>query len=482
MQNMAIIKSYSYKGPDQLGSVVAHHAGAAGLFVLARGADVVLEGGQDEQGFFLLVTIHGKKEKLLRGQASSLGRRSIGQDLLILLREYQGLPRYSEWGTMVGVRPTKFMHNCINASSLSQALEQLKGQFHVSDAKAQLLGEIVSLQRPYVEPKSDEDKRISVYGGVPFCQTRCTYCSFPYGLIQDYLRVDDFVDAFTKDAQHLLRLVKQRELTVDSLYIGGGTPTAVDDASFRHLLEALDGLVKEDHEYTVEAGRPDSITTDKLQAMISHGVKRISLNPQTMDDTILRAIGRGHRAQDIRDLYKIVRRETDFLVNMDFIAGLPGQAMAHMVDNMDYISQAMPENVTIHTLALKRGSPLYDGLGRDALPHMQEVREMVDYGRERLLALGYKPYYLYRQQYMTGQLENIGYTLPGKECHYNIYMMEERQSVLSIGPGSSSKWMRGPDYRQLKQHMPKDVDTYIDTLETLLEKRTHMSNKFWEVV
>lgn len=479
---MATIKSYSYHGPQQLGSVVAHHAGAAGLFVLTSGADVVLEGERDSEGFSLRVVIYGQEKAQFRGDASSLGRRSIGQNLLVFLREYQGLPRYSDWGTMVGVRPTKFIHTGVNRSGLDYALEELDKQFHVSSDKAQLLAHIVRLQRPYVEPRPDEDQHISVYGGVPFCQTRCSYCSFPYGLIQDYPRVDEFVDAFAKDAQHLRGLIEEKALTVDSLYIGGGTPTALDDASFRRLLESMDGLAKDGQEYTVEAGRPDSITAHKLQAMMDHGVNRISLNPQTMDDAILRAIGRGHRAQDIQDLYKQVRKETDFLINMDFIAGLPGQTMAHMVRNMDYICEAMPENVTIHTLALKRGSPLYEGLGKDQLPALEEVGEMVDYSREYLLSLGYQPYYLYRQQYMTGQFENIGYTLPGKECHYNIYMMEERQSVLSIGPGSSSKWMRGPDYRQLKQYMPKDVDIYIDTLDSLLEKRRHMSNRFWEVV
>ena len=167
---------------------------------------------------------------------------------------------------------------------------------------------------------------------------------------------------------------------------------------------------------------------------------------------------------------------------MDFIAGLPNQTMQNMIENMDYVCQNLPENVTIHTLALKRGSPLYDLHMEDDIPEEHLVAEMVQYGKERLEAAGYVPYYLYRQQYMRGQLENIGYTLPGKACEYNIQIMEERQSILSMGPGSSSKWMRAPEYRQLKQHMPKDVDVYHVTIDALLEKRHRICEKFWEVV
>ena len=492
---MYTIKSYHYEGPIQLGSVVAHHCGAAGLFSAKEEAHVVLKGqriGADGKGqaarFQLTAQVQGQLDKVFEGEDSSLGRRQIGQDLLVWLRHLQGLEPYPAWGTMVGVRTTKFVHNTMNdyeggeELALNYAMERLEADFHVSSAKRELLAGIARLQRPLVAPSPDQDRHISVYGGIPFCQTRCTYCSFPYGLIQDYDRVPEFLQAFGRDAQHLQELIREKGLSVDSLYIGGGTPTAVDDGSFEGLLDALDGIIVEGREYTLEAGRPDSVTDRKLKAMMAHGVNRISVNPQTMDDRILRLIGRGHTADDIRQLYKAVREQTDFAVNMDFIAGLPGQAMSHMQDNMNYICEAMPENVTIHTLALKKGSPLYDVLGRLEMPYMEAVKDMVAYASERLLSLGYQPYYLYRQQYMTGQLENIGYALPGHMCHYNVHMMEERQSILSIGPGSSSKWMRGPDYRQVKQHMPKNVDAYIDTLDQLLEKRKHMSNTFWEVV
>ena len=264
--------------------------------------------------------------------------------------------------------------------------------------------------------------------------------------------------------------------------MGGGTPTVLEDEDFHQVLKQLSLLVSEGHEFTVEAGRPDSVNPIKLRSMLELGVNRISINPQTMQDDILRRIGRGHSVRDVDELLQYVKNNTSLAVNMDFIAGLPNQTMSNMIENMDYVCQNLPENVTIHTLALKRGSPLYDLHMEDDIPEENLVAEMVQYGKERLEAAGYVPYYLYRQQYMRGQLENIGYTLPDKACEYNIQIMEERQSILSMGPGSSSKWMRAPEYRQLKQHMPKDVDVYHETIDALLEKRHRICERFWEVV
>ena len=227
---MATIKSYSYEGPIQLGSIVAHHAGAAGLFV-AHPAQVVLEGSEEDQAYRLKVTIEGTLEVCFKGDKTVEGRRSIGHDLLSFLRVYQGLNPYGDWGTMVGVRPTKFLHKAMNSyqvqglnqeDSLARALADMKEIFHVSADKRELLASIVSLQRPLVGHRLGEDRHISVYGGIPFCQTRCSYCSFPYGLIQDYGRVDQFIGAFKRDADHLKDVLVAHTLTVDSLYLGGG--------------------------------------------------------------------------------------------------------------------------------------------------------------------------------------------------------------------------------------------------------------------
>ena len=199
-----------------------------------------------------------------------------------------------------------------------------------------------------------------------------------------------------------------------------------------------------------------------------------------MQDHILKAVGRAHTAGAVVDLYDYVREHTSLAINMDFIAGLPQQTMSDMQENMKFICRTMPENVTIHTLALKKGSPLYDMRETALLPEEGQVEEMVSYAGEYLRKIGYVPYYLYRQKYMTGQMENIGYTLPGYACEYNIRIMEERQTIVAVGPGSSSKWMRAPEFRQLQLHTPKDVSVYIDTLDTLLAKRRERCEQFWE--
>ena len=448
-----MVNGYLYTGPLPLGSVVAHNCGAAGLFSDKVHPEVILEAHEMEGMYTLTVTIGGSVQ-IFEGPVSSMGRRQIGQALLRYLREYQGLPAEAPWGTMVGVRPTKLLHKYIDTyGSVHAATRHIRDEFSVSMEKLATLGLIGEYQRPFLS--DTDDKKVSLYCGIPFCDTRCVYCSFPYGLYQDYASKSQFLRALTRDIEDMKSIVDSYNLTVDTLYMGGGTPTVLEDKDFHQVLKQLSLLVPEGHEFTVEAGRPDSVNPTKLRSMLELGVNRISINPQTMQDDILRCIGRGHSVRDVDGLLQYVKNNTSLAINMDFIAGLPNQTMSNMIENMDYVCQNLPENVTIH---------------------------MVQYGKERLEAAGYVPYYLYRQQYMRGQLENIGYTLPGKACEYNIQIMEERQSILSMGPGSSSKLMRAPEYRQLKQHMPKDVDVYHETIDALLEKRHRICERFWEVV
>lgn len=474
-----MLNGYHYTGPLPLGSVVAHNCGAAGLFSDPLNPDVLLVAVEEGDCYILIVSVCGQ-ERRFEGPVTSLGRRKIGQDLLVFLREIQGLDPYNEWGTMVGVRPTKLLHKYIDTyGSIEEATRHIRDEFSVSKEKLDTLAAIGAYQRPYVEGITDKD--ISIYCGIPFCDTRCVYCSFPYGLYQSYEYRDDFIKSLLLDIEDIQSLRQRYVLNVDTLYMGGGTPTVLDEQSFHKVLTSLSHLIEEGREFTVEAGRPDSMTKEKFKSLQACRVSRISINPQTMDDNILRIIGRGHNVQDIHDMYSYVRNHTNLAINMDFIAGLPYQEMHHMVHNMDYICQNLPENVTIHTLAIKRGSPLYDLQMQEQIPHESVVRDMVQYAKERLEEAGYVPYYLYRQQYMKGQLENIGYTLPGKACIYNINMMEERQTIISAGPGSSSKWMKAPLFRQKKQHMPKDVTVYNETIQSLLEKRHALCNSFWEV-
>ena len=497
--------TYHYEGPVELGSIVAHQCGAVGLFSNKENPDFVIGVASIEtaghidnvevnvfchtevqsqlhcvntdvqsetyKGYVLVCSLSGKD--------SVEGRKVIGRQLLTQLRLLLGTTE-SLWGTLVGVRPTKLTHKLWDSlGSLDLVRDELETTHGISPQKWKLLETVAKQERPYVEQATVSPKEVSMYSGIPFCETHCTYCSFPYGLIQSYYNISAFIDVYCKDILDMIKLSKEKKLEVQSMYMGGGTPTSLDDRSFCRVLHLLKDLIPQKKEFTVEAGRPDSLSHSKITSMIEVGVTRISLNPQTMQDHILRIIGRGHTVQDILTMYEHIVSFMDCSINMDFIAGLPRQTLQDMEENVKYIEQLRPHNITIHTLALKKGSPLYASPYAQEIPSEHVVQHMLDSTHEALLGMGYIPYYMYRQQYMVGQMENIGYTLPHYESIYNIQMIEERQSILSIGPGSVSKWISGQDFRQKKQYMPKDVDTYIQDINRLLEKRNILSKEHW---
>ena len=534
--------TYWYDGPKELGSVIAHQCGAVGLFSSKENPDFIIsvsdrsifssgafvQGSNHEEAIQnrplmneMIQTKHGSSEMAMAtddidlilelfchktiqnelletkirmsselysdyiyiwsisGEDTVEGRKTIGREVLSHFRRMLGITT-SLWGTLVGVRPTKLTHKLWDAlGDLDQVRQELVTTHGISEAKWKLLQQVAVTERPYVEKVQQSPKAISLYSGIPFCETHCTYCSFPYGLIQHYGQVQDFVNTYHRDIEHMKRLVKSHGLEVQSLYMGGGTPTSLGDEDFHHIVQALGELIPTGHEFTVEAGRPDSLNPHKVRSILEAGVTRMSVNPQTMQDELLRIIGRGHSVKEFLTMYDYVASHTDCSINMDFIAGLPRQTLGDMHENVQYIEQLRPHNVTIHTLALKKGSPLYSSRFAHEIPAEDVVQTMLDETHEALLQLGYTPYYMYRQQYMVGQMENIGYTLEGCESIYNIQMIEERQSILSIGPGSVSKWIGGADFRQQKQYMPKDVDTYIQDIERLLEKRNILSKTHW---
>ena len=497
--------TYHYEGPVELGSIVAHQCGAVGLFSNKENPDFMIhvtsiDTADHIDAVEVKVFCHTDVQSQLHcvdtavpseiykgyvlvrslfGEDTVEGRKVIGRQLLTQLRLLLGTTE-SLWGTLVGVRPTKLTHKLWDSlGSLDLVRDELEITHDISPQKWNLLETVVKQERPYVEQATVAPKEVSIYSGIPFCETHCTYCSFPYGMIQSYSRVGAFIKAYCKDILNVIELIKDKKLNVQTLYMGGGTPTSLGDDDFQRVLHVLQKLIPAGREFTVEAGRPDSLSYSKITSMIEAGVTRISLNPQTMQDDILRIIGRGHTVQDILTMYENIISFMDCSINMDFIAGLPRQTLQDMEENVKYINQLRPHNVTIHTLALKKGSPLYASSYAQEIPSEHVVQHMLDSTHEALLGMGYIPYYMYRQQYMVGQMENIGYTLPNYEGIYNIQMIEERQSILSIGPGSVSKWISGQDFRQKKQYMPKDVETYIQDMDRLLEKRIIHSEMHW---
>ena len=360
-------------------------------------------------------------------------RRLCKQTLYDLLRQMTGA--HPPWGSMTGVRPTHLMlESLAEGLSPEAAVDRLIREFDVSPARATLLAEIAAEQQKLPAPG---DEWMDVYIGIPFCTTRCAYCSFSSGEIGDGSLVAPYMDALFREMRACAEILRDSGRKLRALYVGGGTPTALPESAFRRLMEEIPCAFSGASEYTVEAGRPDTLTRDKLRAIRDAGVRRISINPQTMNDRTLRVIGRAHTAQQVRDAYALAREEAIPHINMDVIAGLPGEQPADFAFTMEEAVKLRPESLTVHTLAIKRSSRM--SLENHPLPDGEMTARMVETGRETARFLGMKPYYLYRQKYMAGNLENTGYALPGHACLYNVDIMEETSHILAMGAGGISK-------------------------------------------
>jgi len=325
--------------------------------------------------------------------------------------------------------------------------------------------------RTAIRVKKDlEIRDICLYVGIPFCPTRCTYCSFISSAVEKSKKfVAPYLDALTDEIKGVAEYIRALGLRVVSVYIGGGTPTTLSPDQLDGLLTALEenfdfsGL----QEYTVEAGRPDTVTAEKLCVLSDHGVGRVSINPQSMQDDILKAIGRAHTAADIDAAMDLARGR--FLINMDLIAGLPTDTAAGFAASLKQTLAFEPQNITIHTLALKKGAKLM--LEDVAIPGGDVVAEMLDGAGVRLLDAGFRPYYLYRQKYTFGGFENVGWCKEGTESLYNVCMMEELRTVIALGAGGSTKLITHKGGKIQRIFNPKYPYEYIDARKTLTEEK-----------
>lgn len=401
-------------------------------------------------------------------------KEALRLGILKLMTKVFSLPP-RPWGILLGVRPTKVVHRLLDKGFTSQEiLSKLPENYGLNQAKSQLITKVAQIQKPFLLSSQEAKKKIAVYVGIPFCPTRCLYCSFPsYSLARDRNYLDSFLEALLKEIEMLGSFIGDNKLEVESLYLGGGTPTSFNASQLEILLNKLGRYFPANNlkEYTVEAGRPDTIDREKLQLMKQVGVTRLSINPQTMNDSTLQTIGRGHSAKDVYQSFFQAREEGFSLINMDIILGLPGEGIKEVTNTMEQIKELQPENLTCHTMALKRASLLKEKLGSLPLTSEGDVEEMLDLVNRYTEDLGLIPYYLYRQRYILGNLENIGYSLPGQECIYNIQMMEERQTVIALGGGGVSKIIYPPHWKVERFFNPKDPKTYIDQIQELSEKK-----------
>ena len=382
------------------------------------------------------------------------------------------------WGSLTGIRPTSLLRDLTERYGEEAAFKLMREEFEVSEEKLSLASRIVSAQRPVIASIKPTD--VDVYIGIPFCRTRCLYCSFASELRTKKTDMRAYLDALKKDITLGAALAQEHGLSVRAAYLGGGTPTVLTESELDELLDHAANAYgfSAETELTVEAGRPDTITEEKLRVLKKNGVDRISINPQTMNDRTLALVGRDHKAADIRACYQLAREIGFDSINMDLIAGLPMETEADMERTLNEVWNLAPDCLTVHTLAIKRSSRLHEKLNDYMLPPVSSVERMTALGEKCALELGMLPYYMYRQKYMAGNMENVGYSLPDKVCLYNIDMMEDRSSILAHGAGAMNKRVFSGEKRIERVPNPKDIATYIEKVE-----RTHREReRLWALV
>ena len=364
------------------------------------------------------------------------------------------------WGALTGIRPTKMAYN--SGSNFERDFTEI---FSVSNSKTDLIKKILQVQKPIID---EQGVYSDFFVGIPYCPSRCAYCSFMSEEIGKSKNASEYVNVLVKEIEGSIALAKNCR----SVYIGGGTPISLNEDCLEKILLSVKPLLNTATEFTVEAGRPDCITESKLQLLKDYGVTRVCVNPQTFHDKTLKIIGRNHSVSQIFEKYELTK-EYGFDVNMDLIAGLPNETFEDFKYSIDTAIKLNPENITVHTLCLKKGSKLKEEYSRLS---EGEIIKMIDYSHQDLQNAGYNPYYLYRQKYMAGNLENTGYSKPNKECIYNIDVMEEFSSNVACGANSVSKRVFLSENRIERYGAPKDIKTYINKVDEILKCKKELFN------
>ena len=396
-------------------------------------------------------------------------KRLIKGSIYFLCRQLTGI--HPRWGFVTGVRPAKTMTELLEKGYAEQeCLDYFVKGYDVSPSKARLSLDVARAERKILSDVSADD--ISVYIGIPFCPTRCLYCSFTsYTTANNQTKVEEYLEALFKELKFVADYANQ--FSLKSLYIGGGTPTALTEAQLERLLEQVALLfpLARNLEYTVEAGRPDTISVQKLRLLKQFGVNRISINPQTMNDSTLRAIGRKHTVEDVKRVFALAREQGHENINMDLILGLPGEGEKEVQFTFKEVKNLLPDNLTVHTLAVKRASKLKESFDLSALTSALEMEKMLAVSAEGAQQMGMKPYYMYRQKNMVGNFENVGYCQAGKEGYYNVQIMEEKQTILAAGAGASTKVVFPYENRIERIFNVKSLDDYIGRIDEMIDRK-----------
>ena len=390
------------------------------------------------------------------------------------------------WGTLIGIRPSKIALALLNEGKSEEEVRDIFSKKHFTlEDKSQICIDVAKVEEKFV---NIDPKKISIYIGMAFCPTRCLYCSFAANPIKGALKnmVNPYLDALNYEINAIKKYIDEKHLEVETLYFGGGTPTSIGDEDFEELMNKIyDSFVKGRNlkEFTVESGRPDSITISKLRTMKKYKVDRISINPQTMNNDTLKLIGRGHTAEDVIEKFNMAREMGFDDINMDIIIGLPGEGLEHAKRTVSEIEKLSPDSITVHGLALKRGSIMFDnfilkkGLG---VKSQDEIMKMYEESKKLSKDLGLTPYYMYRQKNMVGNMENLGYAKKGKECIYNIQMIEDKQTIIALGADAVSKVVFLDENRIERFGNVKDVKEYVNRIEELVEGKLKLLDTLYK--
>lgn len=391
----------------------------------------------------------------------SYKKRMVKNHLYLILSSL--LNKKLPWGSLTGVRPTKFARDLIEYGEAKDYLisEVLQRDYYLSKEKAELVSNILKNQKCIIR----NDNLVDLYINIPICPTRCTYCSFISNeLVKVKDKINVYLDCLLKELEAVKDIIKNKAYIVRTIYIGGGTPTVLTAKQLDRLLSAVNFPVSE---FTVESGRADTITEEKLDIMKRHGVSRISINPQTFCEATLKRIGRKQKNSQILSAYSLALVK-GFVVNMDIIAGLPGEKLGIFKRTINTILDLYPNNVTVHTLSLKNGAVL-----KEDTPQLNErdVISMVNFAQTKLQEMGYKPYYLYRQKNQLCGLENVGYYRDEDVCIFNIDSMEETNSIIGVGAGAISKRVYNIENKITREPNAKFIEDYIERIDQMIEKK-----------
>ena len=388
------------------------------------------------------------------------------------------------WGTLVGIRPSKIAFKLLEeGKTQDEVISYFKETYDASAEKSKLCIDVAKREEEFV---NKDPKSLSIYVGMPFCPTRCLYCSFASNPISGCKKiVKPYLDTLSYEIESIKKYIDEKNIKIETVYFGGGTPTSVNNEEFYDILEkvykafVVDKNIKE---FTVECGRPDSITREKLLSMKKFNVSRISINPQSMNDSTLKEIGRNHTVEDVIDKFNLAREIGFDNINMDIIVGLPKENFNHIQKTCSMIKDLNPESLTVHGMSIKRASRLHEEiiLNKEVnIPSQDELNKM--YNETKVLAesLNMNPYYMYRQKNMVGNMENLGYSKESKECIYNIEMIEDKQTIVALGADAVSKVVFLEEDRIQRFSNVKDVREYIKRAEEMVEEKITLLNTLY---